>query len=148
MYSNYWLRIRKANQSKRMKEGETDKQQSMQRVPGSKQGPLWLCVSQVPVHAEPSELPLITVNLHPGSLAAMTHESHMLHPIYHFNCFHFPITIYFLCCKLIYTSDKFLVLGFLISYGATLGSQGVVSAYNLTKANLLLNPSISHYRLN
>lgn len=52
-------------------------------------------VSQLPAHAEPSERLLMTVDLHPGSTVAMTHESHTLHPICHFNYFHFHITIYF-----------------------------------------------------
>lgn len=61
----------------------------------SKQRPFPACVSELPVHAEPFELMLMTANLHPGSTVAMTHESHTLHPIYHLNYFHFHIAIYF-----------------------------------------------------
>lgn len=88
----------KENNKKRKKE-IYDAQQSMQLVS-------WTPFSQppnkdhfrvppLPAHAEPSELVLMTVNLHPGSTAAMTHESHTLQPICHLNYFHFHITIYF-----------------------------------------------------
>ena len=114
----------------------------------SKQRPLQVCVPQLPVHAEPSELMLMTTNLHPGSPVAMTHESHMLHPICHFNYFQFHFTIYFLCYKLIYTSKKLLFLDFLVPYAAAYSTHGVVSEYGLTNPNLLPNRSIPPHRLN